>query len=357
MKIFKRIILAIGVFLLCIIAIIYFTAFHPGRPLQNEIVSCPVDAPTLKPGQNLKVLNWNVQFMAGKEYAFFFEDGIDLRPSKFEISKAFLEVARVIIDEQPDMIVLQELDNNATRTDNENQLERLLSLLPDQYKCSTATYYWKAPFVPHPMIMGSVGLQLATISKYKIDSSVRRYMPEIPAFMIKKWLNVKRAILETSLPIAGGGEFHLMNTHLSAFAQGSDTMERQVEVVVNRLTELSLNKVPWVIGGDFNLLPPGIDRNIIPYPIERDLYKDKSELENIFNRFNSVVSLSALNGKNQKIHFTHFPNYRKIKNLDRTIDYIFYADGLRYNSYHVRQHDTQAISDHMPIIMNFKLPD
>jgi exonuclease III len=38
-------------------------------------------------------------------------------------------------------------------------------------------------------------------------------------------------------------------------------MERQVEHVSQLLKRYSKQASPWIIGGDFNLLPPGIDKN------------------------------------------------------------------------------------------------
>ena len=43
------------------------------RPEAKEVlpVSCNAQAPTLVPGQALKVMTWNVQYLAGKRYVFW----------------------------------------------------------------------------------------------------------------------------------------------------------------------------------------------------------------------------------------------------------------------------------------------
>lgn len=43
------------------------------RPEAREVlpVSCSTRAPTLTPGQALKVMTWNVQYLAGKRYVFW----------------------------------------------------------------------------------------------------------------------------------------------------------------------------------------------------------------------------------------------------------------------------------------------
>ncbi|MGH2542814.1 MAG: hypothetical protein ACRDIB_08455, partial [Ardenticatenaceae bacterium] len=58
-----------GLFLLVGVLLIvgWAVTFHPPE-VQAEAVTCPESAPRLQQGQALKVLSWNVQFMAGKEY-------------------------------------------------------------------------------------------------------------------------------------------------------------------------------------------------------------------------------------------------------------------------------------------------
>jgi endonuclease/exonuclease/phosphatase family metal-dependent hydrolase len=58
------------------------------------------------------------------------------------------EVARVIRDEQPDMVLLQELDDGAKASDYQNQLKLLQERVADLYPCSAHAFDWKADFVP-----------------------------------------------------------------------------------------------------------------------------------------------------------------------------------------------------------------
>ena len=88
--------------------------------------------------------------------------GPDKRPSKEDIAATLNEVARVIREENPDIILLQEVDDNARRTDYQDQLALLLELIPADYKFHASAFYWQSPFVPHPKIMGKVGMKLST---------------------------------------------------------------------------------------------------------------------------------------------------------------------------------------------------
>lgn len=77
----------------------------------------------------------------------------------------------------------------------------------------------------------------------------------MPGDPLSQQFNLKRAILEARLPVAGHGDFVALNTHLDAFAQGSVTMGRQVAEVDELLASLTSAGLAWAIGGDFNLLP------------------------------------------------------------------------------------------------------
>src|SRR3546814_19482551 len=79
------------------------------------------------PGQALKVMTWNVQFLAGKRYVFWHDlaQGNDESPTLEDMAFSLDEVARVIRDEQPDIVLLQELDDGAKASDYQNQLKLL----------------------------------------------------------------------------------------------------------------------------------------------------------------------------------------------------------------------------------------
>ena len=117
---FKKIIKWCAIIILSLGAIFLFTVrmttFHPDD-LEDVAVSSPEDAPVLQKGQRIKILTWNVQYMAGKNYVFFYDlldgSGKDERPSTKDIAKTFEEVVRIINDEAPDIILIQEIDEGA----------------------------------------------------------------------------------------------------------------------------------------------------------------------------------------------------------------------------------------------------
>jgi hypothetical protein len=221
--------------------LIYDVTWHPARH-ERMPVSCNArDAapPILMPGQALKVMTWNIQYLAGKRYVFWYDmpdgSGPDERPTADDIAYNLDEVARVIRDEQPDVVLLQEVNDGAKNTDYTNQLALLQERVTDLYPCSTEAFYWKSDFVPNRHIYGSVGMKLATLSRYQMDKAERLQLPSPNGNLIGRQFEPKRALLVSDLPLRDGGHLAVVNTHLGDFKPGDDTLQRQVAATTQLL--------------------------------------------------------------------------------------------------------------------------
>lgn len=337
--------------------LVWAITYHPPA-VQAEAIVCAEDAPVLQPGQSLKVLTYNVQYMAGKNYVFFYDlphdAGPDERPSAADITQTVQEVARIIRAENPDLVLLQEVDDGSARTDYEDQLARLLALLPQDYRCHTSAFYWKAAFVPHPRIMGAIGHKLSIVSKYQIDQASRYQLALAPGNPLTQQFNPKRAILEARLPVENSQDVALLTTHLEVANRGTEVMQKQVAAVRERLDALDQNGATWLLGGDFNLLPPGQFERL--QEDQKSNFRAETELQPLFDRYHVIPGLEDIHGDNASQWYTMFVNDPRTTKPDRTLDYIFFAESMTLVDGYVRQHDTLSISDHLPVIAEFKLP-
>ncbi len=350
---------------LCLL-LVYGCGFNPPLIMEKDVNCSDGAVPVLKSGQKIKVLCWNVQYMAGKKYFFFYDDvdpktgkmiGPDMRPSSANIAITIDEVARVIKEENPDIIFLQELDDGSSRTDNKDQLKILLKKISEEYKCSSEAFYHKSMFIPHPKIMGSIGMKLSTISKYQMTTA-RRFQLALKrandfASRVAARFDLKRAALETRHPVEGGKDFIVLNTHFSAFAQGEDTLKRQVELIKDLLTQYNTDGNPWVFGGDTNLLAPGPSYDRLE---DNYYYQKDSELKILTDSFAMFPSLEDVDGPDREKFFTMYPNHGKSPGPDRTIDFVFYSGNVKTSAKRVIQKGTLDISDHLPIVMDITLP-
>jgi endonuclease/exonuclease/phosphatase family metal-dependent hydrolase len=318
-------------------------------PVYPRIPRAPVPE-----SKRLRVLSWNVQFFAGREPVFFYDVPSGDRPralaNRDAIARNLQEAARVIQEVDPDVIFLQEVDDGATRTYRENQTQRLLELLPaEKWPWYAEAWYWKAAFIPHPKIMGSAGMKLVTLSRLPLERlAYRRALPEMPHGWLESRFQLKRAILETRVSEGPWKGLMLLNTHLDAFAQGFDTMDRQVEIVKTRLDALSADGTPWVIAGDFNLLVPGALEKLSPE--HRVGYRpDRTELSPLLGAYSSFPSQAqAL----QPEHFTFWTKDPSVTQPDRVLDYFFHSKLLSPKSARVLQHEARNLSDHFPILID-----
>ena len=328
------------------------------RPDAKETlaVRCSADAPPLVPGQALKVMTWNVQYLAGKRYVFWNDlaQGSDEAPTPEDMAFSLDEVARVIRDEQPDVVLLQELDDGAKASDYQDQLKLLRDRVADIYPCSTSAFDWKADFVPDLHIFGSVGRQLATLSRYKIESAERLQLPEQPGNVISRQFLPKNALLVSYLAQSDGGQIAVLNTHLDRAVQPDDTLQHQVAAVAKVLDKYEARGTPWLIGGDFNLLPLGQFQRL---PAEqRTPYSADSALHLLWDKYPMIPTNNEASGINRERWLTHYPNDPGLNGPDRTVDYLFYSSRIKRVEAEVRQDDTLRISDHLPVIARFLLP-
>ena len=328
------------------------------RPDAREVlpVSCSTQPPTVAPGQALKVMTWNVQYLAGKRYVFWNDlaAGTDEAPTADDMAFSLDEVARVIRDEQPDIVLLQELDDGAKASGYQNQLKLLQERVADLYPCSAHAFDWKADFIPDPHIFGSVGRQLATLSRYEIEHAERLQLPVSEVNLISRQFKPKNALLLTYLPLSDGGQMAVLNTHLDRATQPDETLQAQVSAVAKVLDKFESHGTPWLIGGDFNLLPLGQYQRL---PSEqRTPYSSDSALHVLWDKYPMIPTNNEASGIDRARWLTHYPNDTNVSGPDRTVDFLFYSPRIKRVEARVRQDDTLRISDHLPVIARFLLP-
>lgn len=351
----KRLLVLVVVLALVLTGLVYWLTYHP-KDVQAAPVRCAKNAPVLKAGQPVRVMSWNVQYLAGDGYVFYYDlpdgDGPDERPSKASIAKTLDDVVRVIREEDPDVVQLQEIDRGSDRTDNADQLALVQQKLgASLYPCTASAYYHKVKFLPLPQIWGKVGMSLGVLSKTKIESATRYQLPHICGDPATVAFNFDRAVLGVKLPTSSGKALTTMVTHLDAFAQGCDTMQRQVEGVEKILEK---TPSPWLISGDFNLLATDKARAALQ-PVQRTYFAPHTELTPLLDAYESFPNEAQVDS-GSPVYFTHFPNDPAVGHADRTIDYFFYSPGLARKSEAIRQITGPRISDHFPMFVTVQAP-
>lgn len=297
------------------------------RPEPVELVDVQGDAHVARPGQPLRVRSWNLQFCASRAPHFWYDGGRDVHCDPGLVRRTTAQIA----DElgEVDVALLQEVDRDATRTGRVDQLP----VLGRAHPVHVSTPYHRAPYVPAPSHapLGRVDLHLAVLSRVALASATRHALPPMNEPAIRRLFNLRRAILSTVMPIAGGGTLTLAVTHLSAFTQGDDTLTRQCAVVRDWMRAQT---GPWLLAGDFNLMPPGDDPRRVGEPPD-------DALALLVPEFRLAVDPAT---------WTYQPWG---KPPDRTIDYVFCSRDLVVEGSRVVPTE---LSDHLAIEVELRVP-
>lgn len=197
-----------------------------------------------------------------KDQDFFMDGGTGSRSESKDKTLENLEGVMAFLQGQAsDFILLQEVDQKATRSQKVNQYEHLKDALSD-YSATFAINY-KVPWVPVPLSKphGAVESGLATFSQYKMDRSNRHQYPGE-----EKWPRqlalLDRCMIESRVPVEDGKELVLINSHLSAYDKGGTIRKQQLGFLKTFIVE-EYNKGNYVVvGGDWNHLLPGTNLDV-----------------------------------------------------------------------------------------------
>ncbi len=363
----------LAVLLTVLVAAMWLRAFKPDDT-EAVAVHCEGDVSVHPGNRPLKVLSYNIQYMASKEYIFFYDidqsnaervaavaqAGKTLadRPALRRIKWTIEEVAKIIEAEQPDVVLIQEINTGAdSRTHYVDQVGALLDRLGRQtFPCYADTPYWQAEYILHPNIMGPVDMRLLTLSRHRIESATRHQLPRPEINPVERPFYFQRAILETRHARSDGSSIAMLNTHFEAWGAGTGVMQRQVAHTLQILESLDAGGVPWMLGGDLNLLPPDEQRQRTRIGLaQTGVYDEEPAIRPLYDNYGAIPSLENLLGENESAWFTHMPNDPTVSAPDRTIDYIFYSDQWRLDSAKVLQGSSWKVSDHLPMVGSFSL--
>ncbi len=310
--------------------------------VEDVSVQCERGPAELKRGDTFKVVVWNLQFGAGRKHQFFYDGGDAVRVPEADTEAAVAEIAQALKDIGADIALLQEVDRGSDRTQQTDQLMAYLDA--SEPACWASTPYHQVAYLPYPgpTFLGKVDMHLSTLSRFQIATSKRHQLALLDEPGWRQAMNLKRAILETTVPLADGGELRLGNTHLSAFSGGDGTLEKQVAQLDDWMGHGAL----FVLGGDFNMLPPGDDPSRLT--TERDLYADDvNPIEAILPE-RSIATADPLD----KFARTYLPFGEDVP--DRKIDYVVLGDDLEVLSARVLGR-YRHLSDHLPILVEFRI--
>lgn len=217
-------------------------------------------APAAKPSvaTPYRIASYNIGFGAySDDYGFFMDGGTESRARSAEAVNRNIDGAvEALVGCEPDLMLIQEVDTDGTRSYHIDEAELLRDLLTPRY-ADTALYYnfaqnYDSPYLMYPLSAphGANKAGILTFSTFPIDRALRRSLPIETG--LTRFLDLDRCYSVSRIGVEGGGELVLYNLHLSAYTSDGTIANEQLRLLLEDM-QREYEAGNWcVAGGDFN---------------------------------------------------------------------------------------------------------
>lgn len=218
----------------------------------------------LATGTPYTAVSCNLGFGAyGPDYSFFMDTGemADGTPTqgvhgRAQSREAVLTNIHTALETltalDPDLLLLQEVDENAHRSFRVNQRQMTAEAFPGHSRTWGENFHSAFLFYPFTDPHGDTKAGLQTLSRYRVDRAVRRSYPVDESFFLK-FTDLDRCFTLSYLPVEGTHrQLVVVHSHMSAYDEGGTVRARQLELLRHVLTEEYEKGNYVIVGGDFN---------------------------------------------------------------------------------------------------------
>lgn len=326
-------------------------------------------AESVAAGREYTVMSYNLGFGAySPEYSFFMDtgtmkDGTAVAGvyakglSKADVQKNVAGQIAVAAQADADFYFFQEADTDADRSYHINMVEAVCAAFPALGATFAQNFHTAYLLYPFNDPIGQSVSGILTLSRYRVESAVRRSFPVTTDF-IDKLFDLDRCFSVHCLPVEDSGKYLvLINLHMSAYDEGGSIRAQQLQMLNGVLEEAYAAGNYVIAGGDFNhcLIADAFDTDeeALTYFESDQLTPDwvknsvlhQSELA---AGFTIAASLNAATCRGADIAYTAGVNYSTV------IDGFVVSDNIEIVEEGTV--DTQyAYSDHNPVVMKFRL--
>ena len=300
------------------------------------------------------MVSWNIGFGAYEsDYGFFMDGGTESWAWSKERLHANMEKIGSLLNEQnADIVTLQEVDTDATRTyhfDERSMLEERLDR--EKYDYLYVINY-DSPFLMYPFTQphGKSVSGIETFSQFGITSAQRVELPVEDSLM--KLIDLDRCFSKSYIPVDNGKELVLYNMHLSAYTSDGTVATAQLHILLQDMQNEYQAGNYVICGGDFNKDILG-DSGVYFGKCEQEYTWAQPLPEGLFGNTNLKL-VAPLDEENP------VPSCRNADGPYHEGQYVLTIDGFVVSdNVEVMASDVIdtgfAYSDHNPVHMSFKL--
>lgn len=260
LKVILYLVIAIVLFFAGLIITAIVTDYKPDEKIE---VYKGETTETVPDTLEFSIVDWNIGYCGlDKSMDFFYDGGTHVRPPEENVKTNLKAVTAFLkAQENTDFYLLQEVDKKSKRSYRINQFDSLQNTFAGYHSFFGKNY--DVFFVPTPPTepYGKVVSGLMTISKFAPVEVVRHQFPGNYDFPTGLFM-LDRCFLVSRIPVSNGKQLLIINTHNSAFDDGS-LRKGQMDYLKKFLTDEYTKGNYVVIVGDWNQCPPGL-KTVIP---------------------------------------------------------------------------------------------
>ena len=203
-------------------------------------------------GEKLSLVTYNIGFGAySADYSFFMDGGKYSRAfSKDAVLENTNGAVETLKANNPDFILLQEVDTDGTRSYHVNQKD----IFTDGFSTYTGVFAenYDSPYFLYPLDqpIGANKSGILTLSKFNISEALRKSLPVEKS--INRFFDLDRAYSSSVIKTENGKNLVLYNVHLSAYTSDGTISNEQLKILSEDMKKEYTDGNYVIAAGDFN---------------------------------------------------------------------------------------------------------
>ncbi|MCS7073106.1 MAG: endonuclease/exonuclease/phosphatase family protein, partial [Bacteroidia bacterium] len=282
----------------------HFEPVEQAKFFQAQSIQTVYPAP-----DSLKCMDWNIKF-AGARIDFFFDCFGDREVmTEAEVIQNLNGLVHKINEENPDILLLQEVDIDSDRSARVNMIQYLLDNTNLNYGVFAS--HWDILYVPKHSI-GRINSGNVILSKWKFKEAIRIALPIMEKQdALTRMFYLRRNILIAQPEIPGWDSIVILNIHSDAYSK--DGTKRKHADSLHKHMKFWADKGYKVVGGgDLNIVPPGTqklknfpDSKCTDPDFEADDYTNETNwIDHLYRDFMECIPLDEYH-KNESAYYSH----------------------------------------------------
>ncbi len=347
MKLFRTILILLTGLLGASAIFLAYTTIDDFDPETIILLGHSEEVPALAASDTLQLLIWNIGY-AGLDASmdFFYDGGEQMRPERKQVEQNLEGILETLTPYRSyDFVLLQEVDRDSRRSYRTNQVELIEEQFPSFHSYFGMNY--EVSFVPLPVEnpMGKVSSGLLTLTD-PLPMQVERHSFQGNYAWPMRPFMLDRCFLVSRYPVENGNQLLVVNTHNSAYDDGSLRARQMSDLKEFLLAEYEAGNYV-IVGGDWNQTPFGMEPRLPGFRFDT---VDLTYIEAYYPAPDWNWAYDRSLPTNRRVSVP----YDRETSLTTVIDFYLVSPNIRVER--IRTADTGfRFSDHQPVELTVRL--